>query len=139
MKKEDKILKVQVRWTGKNYCCGLNDVGGVVIVTNKTLDGLKRDFEEALQFHIEGCEADGDILPEYLVRGDYRIDYELDTAALLRAAENYTTLTAISKVSGINVKQLSHYVNGLKKARRPQRDRIVCGLHELGRHFLALG
>ena len=141
MKKDCKILNVQVSWTGDNFCGGLYDreIEGAVIVTNKTLEGLKKDFEEALKFHIEGCEAGGDIIPEYLVRGDYRIKYELDATALLKDAEKYTTLTAISKITGINVKQLSHYANGQKKARRPQRDRIICGLHELGRHFLALG
>ena len=136
---EKQEIKVLVEWTGDNFCCGISSEDyGTVAVADKTLNGLKKNFEEALRMHIEGCVADGDILPDYMIRGDYIVDYELDTAALLRDAENFTTLTVISKWSGINVKQLSHYVNGLKKAKRQQRERIVNSLHEIGRYVLAL-
>lgn len=136
---EKKVIKILVEWTGDNFCCGLSDdVLGTLVAVHRTLQGLKDIFSESLRLHIQGCLMDGDTLPAYLVNGDYTLLYELDTAALLRDAENYTTLTAISKASGINVKQLSHYANGLKKARKPQRERIIRGLHEIGRHILAI-
>ncbi|MDE7438236.1 MAG: CopG family transcriptional regulator, partial [Muribaculaceae bacterium] len=114
------------------------DIGGVVVVTAKTLTKLKEDFEESLRWHIEGCIADGDVLPDYLANGDYTIDYELDTAAMLREAEQFTTMAAISRVTGINQKLLSHYANMLKIPRPAQRQRIVDGLHAIGRQFLAV-
>lgn len=136
---ERKKLKVQVGWSGKNFCCELSkDIGGVVVVTAKTLPKLKEDFEESLRWHIEGCIADGDVLPDYIVSGDYEIDYELDTAAVLREAEQFTTMAAISRVTGINQKLLSHYANMLKIPRPAQRQRIVDGLHAIGRQFLAV-
>lgn len=136
---EMNTLKVHVGWSGKNFCCGLSDgIGGVVVVTAKTLSKAKADFEEALRWHIEGCVADGDVLPDYLVAGDYELDYELDTAAMLREAEQFTTMAAISRVTGINQKLLSHYANMLKIPRPAQRQRIVEGLHAIGRQFLAV-
>ena len=136
---EKKKLKVQVGWSGKNFCCELSeDIGGVVVVTAKTLSKLKEDFEESLRWHIEGCAADGDVLPDYIVNGDYELDYELDTAAVLREAEQFTTMAAISRVTGINQKLLSHYANMLKIPRPAQRQRIVDGLHTIGRQFLAV-
>lgn len=136
---EKHKLKVQVGWSGKNFCCGISeDIGGVVVVTAKTLTKLKEDFEESLRWHIEGCIADGDVLPDYLANGDYTIDYELDTAAMLREAEQFTTMAAISRVTGINQKLLSHYANMLKIPRPAQRQRIVDGLHAIGRQFLAV-
>ena len=132
-------LKVHVGWSGKNFCCGVSEgIGGVVVVTDKTLAKAKSDFEESLRLHIEGCVADGDALPEYLVAGDYELDYELDTAAMLREAEQFTTMAAISRVTGINQKLLSHYANMLKIPRPAQRQRIVEGLHAIGRQFLAV-
>lgn len=132
-------LKIHVGWSGKNFCCGLSEgIGGTVAVTAKTLAKLKEDFEESLRWHIEGCIADGDPLPDYLVTGDYELDYELDAAALLRDAEYFTTLAAISRVTGINQKLLSHYANALKIPRASQRQRIVDGLHNIGRQFLAV-
>ncbi len=132
-------LKVEVSWTGKNFCCAWSDdVAGSVVATGKTLAKLKEDFDESLKWHIEGCVADGDVLPLYLVNGDYELEYSLDTAALLRDAETYTSIAAISRASGINPKQLSHYANGIKQPREVQRRRILDGLRLIGTRILAL-
>lgn len=132
-------LKISVSWTGSNFCCAWSDdEAGTVVVTSKTLLSLKEDFEQSLKWHIEGCMEDGDKLPEYLVNGNYELEYELDTAALLQDAETYTTMAAISRASGINQKQLSHYANGLKRPRPEQRARIIAGLHVIGSQILAL-
>lgn len=65
--------------------------------------------------------------------GKYEFEYYLDTAALIRSCEQYASLAAISRVSGVNERQLSHYATGKKKPRPQQRERIVRGLHEIGR------
>lgn len=132
-------LRIDVSWTGKNFCCAWSDEdAGTVVATAKTLAKLQEDFAESLKWHIEGCVTDGDHLPDYLVKGDYELDYKLDTAALLRDAETYTTMAAISRACGINQKQLSHYANGNKQPREAQRNRIVEGLHLIGSKILAL-
>ena len=135
----NRKLKVDVSWTGKNFCCSWSDeVAGTVVVTAKTLEKLKENFAESLKWHVEGCVEDGDELPQYLVDGDYELDCNLDTAALLRDAETYTTMAAISRASGINQKQLSHYANGVKQPRPMQRARIIAGLHVIGSRIMAL-
>ena len=135
-----KIFKINTGWTEDNFCCVLDDpeINGSVIATNKTLEGLKAEFAEALKFHIEGCVADGDDLPRYLIDGDYELEFILDVPAILRNAETFTTLTAISRVTGINKNQLSHYATGEKKARPDKRVKIVEGIHEIGRRALAV-
>jgi len=42
------------------------------------------------------------------------------------------TFAGMEKFTGISAKQLQHYSSGLKKPRRPQRERIVNGLTRLG-------
>ena len=136
---EKKRIKVEVSWTDDNFCCVWTDEdAGTVLVTAKTMEKLKKDFMESLRLHIEGCVRDGDILPEYLVKGEYEPEYILDTAAILRDAEEYTTMAAISRASGINQKQLSHYASGLKHPRSTQIERIKAGLHRIGSQLLAL-
>ena len=50
-----KKLNVLVDWCDKNYSAFINeDVDGVIIVTDKTLDGLKTKLQEAAEFHFEG-------------------------------------------------------------------------------------
>ncbi len=106
--------------------------------TNRSLEGLKEEFERSLQWHIESMLEDGDEVPSWLATHDYTIEYELHTSALLREAEKFTTMTALSKETGINVKQLSHYASATKNPRPAQRQRIIDGLHAIGRKFLTL-
>lgn len=81
-------LRVDISWSGKNFCCAWNDeAAGTVLVTAKTLAKLKEDFADYLKLHIEGCVADGDVLPQYLVDGYYELEFHLNTVALLRDAE----------------------------------------------------
>ena len=132
-------LNIEISWSEKNYCCGWSFEGiGAVLCTNKTIGGLKKEFEESLRFHIEAMVEDGEIVPEWLAFGEYDIEYTLSSAALLREAEQFTTMAAISRITGINQKLLSHYANAIKIPRPAQRQRIVDGLHQIGRQFLAV-
>lgn len=133
------IINVEISWAEKNYCCGWGYKGiGAVLCTNKTLSGVKQDFEESLRFHVEAMIEDGEQVPGWLASGDYEIIYTLSASALLRNAESFTTMAAISRVTGINQKLLSHYANALKIPRSAQRQKIVEGLHQIGRQFLAV-
>ena len=95
------------------------------------------NYLDGLKFHIERCLEDDDQIPESIRKGEYEIEYYLEVPALLRDAERYFTLSALSQVCGINRKQLSHYATGEKKARPDKRKKIIEGLHEIGRQALA--
>lgn len=132
-------IHVDVSWTGDNFCCSWADGhDGVVLVTAKTFQKLKDDFAESLRLHIQGCVEDGDSFPDYMVRGDYDIEYDLDAAALIRNAETFTTMLAISRISGINQKQLSHYANGVKHPRPLQVARIKAALAIIGTQLISM-
>jgi predicted RNase H-like HicB family nuclease len=133
-------IKVDVQWCDKNFGASFGDnVPGAVVLTAKTFEELKREVPETLKFHVEGMIADGDDVPQWLRDGDYEFEYNLlDVATMLRAYEPYYTLAALSHATGINQHQLSHYANGLKHPRPQQRQRIVEGMHEIGRQLLAV-
>lgn len=137
---EKEIINVETSWAENNFCCGLYlpEINGTILQTADTLSGLKEGFAEALRTHIEACIEDGDNVPEYLVKGDYELNFVLDVRALLKDAENYTTLAAISKASGINSRQLSHYAAGKKKPRPDKREKIIDGIHCIGNRALAV-
>mgnify|MGYP002791103368 CR=1 FL=1 len=119
-------IKVKVDWCDKNFGAVTEDdvLCGVVIATSKSYDGLMQEL------------SDGETVPEWLVNGDYEFDVELGVAALLRKCEQFTSLAAIARVSGINQQQLSHYASGLRVPRIEQRKRIVDGLHRIGKEFM---
>jgi hypothetical protein len=72
-------INVKIGWSGENYSCVVDDaaLNGVILVTCKTLEGIKKKFQESLQFHINGCIQDGDQLPEWLTNGQYDINYRI--------------------------------------------------------------
>lgn len=136
---EKHKLHVEVSWTEDNFCgAWIDGHDGVVLVTAKTFLNFKKDMAESIRLHIQGCVDDGDSFPEYLVNGDYDIEYDLDAAALIRTAETYTTMSVISRISGINQKQLSHYANGVKHPRPVQIAKIKSALAFIGSQLIAL-
>ena len=132
-------VKVNVSWCNKNFAATLGDnVPGAVLFTAPTFEKLRKEAKETLEFHVEGMLLDGDDVPQWLRDGDYEFQYELDTTALIRVCESFTSLAAISRASGINHHQLSHYANGIKTARPLQRKRIVDGIHRIGEELLSV-
>lgn len=133
-------IRVDVAWCDKNFGASLGEnVPGAVVVTAKTFAELQKEIKTSLDFHLEGMAKDGDEIPQWLADGDYEFEYNfVDVAALLRAYEPFVSLAAISRSSGINQHLLSHYANGIKKPRPQQRERIVQGIHNIGKELLAL-
>lgn len=129
----EKII-VEISWD-KNYSAVLENVNGIVIATHKTLEGVKKEFESALKFHIEGLRKDHDDIPKSL-RGYYELVFKQDVHALLNTYKGVISHSALSKVSGINKKQLGHYAQGKKIPRSPQREKIIKGFHKLGQEFI---
>ena len=133
-------IQVYVQWCDKNFGATLGDnVPGAVVLTAKTYAELQHEVPETLRFHVEGMVEDGDDVPQWLRDGDYEFEYDLaDVTTMLRAFGDDLTLSAISRATGINQRQLSHYANGLKVPRPQQRQRIVDGIHSIGRRLMAV-
>ncbi len=133
-------IRVDVSWCENNFSASLGDnVPGAVVFTADTFVDLQKEAQESLDFHVEGMIDDGDEVPQWLVNKEYEFEYKfLDATSLLRAYGPYLSLAAISRASGINQHQLSHYANGLKKARATQRERIVDGIHKIGKELMAV-
>ena len=126
-------IQVKIGWSGKNYCaCSQGEeINGIVVVTNKTLKGVKKDFEDGLKFHIEGCMQDNDVLPKWIVSGQYELDYTLETSALIHSLDGILTRSAIARVSGINEKLIGHYASGYRNPRKKQIEKIINGIRTI--------
>jgi hypothetical protein len=133
-------IQVKIGWSGKNYSCAADDsvLNGIVVVTNKTLEGLKKDIQESLQFHIEGCATDGDKLPEWLLNGEYELNYILETSALIHSLDGILTRSALSRATGINERQIGHYASGHRNPRPNQRERIIKGIHSISKELASV-
>ena len=133
----EKII-VLVGWSNKNYSAitdDYNSLNGIVVATGSTFEILQKEFESALKFHIEGCLADNDSLPDWLLSGNYQLEYEFATSALLHRLDGILTRSAIARVSGINERQLGHYALGIRNPRPEKRRQIIEGIHQISREL----
>ena len=124
-------IKIDISWSGDNYCAGTGNINGAVIVTNKTLSGVKMDFAEALQFHIDGSIEDGDELPDFIKNKDFELDFNLQVSALLHKLDGVITRAALSRATGINERQLGHYIQGKKEPRPETQLKIKKGIKKI--------
>ncbi len=124
-------IKVKVDWCDKNYAAVTEDdrLFGMVIVTAKTYSALLGNLRKAVEEHVQ--EETDYAFPSWLTEGHFDFSIELGTAALLKKSEQYTTLVALARESGISKVLLSHYANGQKKPSIMQRKRICNGLHRI--------
>jgi predicted RNase H-like HicB family nuclease len=127
-----QTITVNIDWED-NYGAYSEEVSGCV-ATNKTLEGVKQAYIEALEFHLEGLHTDGDEIPA-VIQGKYRLDFFLNVRALLHYFEGILTRAALSRVTGINERQLGHYITGHRKPRPEQRKKIVEGIHRIGKEI----
>ena len=127
-----KTITVNIDWEN-NYGAYSEKVSGCV-ATHKTLEGVKKAYTEALEFHLEGLKKDNDEIPAVL-QGKYKLDFVLNVRALLNYFEGVLTRSALSRVTGINERQLGHYITGHRKPRPEQRKKIVEGLHRIGKEI----
>lgn len=132
-------IQVYLSWADTNFCGSYSDnVPGGVAFTAKTFDEAMREAQETLDFHLQGYAEDGEA-PQWYLDHDYELEFQfMDVFTLLHACSSDTTLASISRATGINQTQLSHYANGVKTPRPAQRQRIVDGLHAIGRRLLAV-
>lgn len=127
---------VDISW-GKNYTAVLDEVGGIVVATHKTLEGVKDAFYSALEFHIEGLKKDKDDIPKVL-QGEYELEFKMDVHALLNHFGSVLNRSALSKRTGINAKLLGHYAQGRRNPKEKQREKIILGIQQIGKEFISV-
>jgi len=135
-----KKIEVKIGWSGENFSCIADDaaLNGIVIATGETLEGLKKQFQESLQFHIEGCIQDGNQLPEWLINGQYDLDFTLEISALLHSFDGILTRSAIARAAGINEKHIENYASGHRLPRPHQKKKIINAFHSIGRELVSV-
>jgi predicted RNase H-like HicB family nuclease len=126
-------IVVNVEFDG-GYGASIHSLPGCVAVAD-TFRELRDSMEEAVEMHLQSMREDGDPIPDGFT-GGYELAYKLDAQALLVAYDGIFTKAAISRLSGINEKQLWHYATGLKKPRPAQREKIARALHGFGRELI---
>jgi predicted RNase H-like HicB family nuclease len=108
-----------------------------VFAFGDTVEDAKIDAQAAIDGYIVALNKCNQPIPEIL-KNQYELVFQFDVEALLKYIDGTVTKTALAKASGIHPTQLSHYSSGLKKPRKQQREKIIAGLHKLGKDLLSV-
>ncbi len=131
----EKVV-VTVEQSENNYSSFIEILPGCVS-TGKTFEELKRNMQEAVEFHLEISREYGDEISDQF-SGDYELVFRFDTQSLLQHYRGIFTNAALQRLTGINQRQLQHYASGASRPRREQEKRIETALHHLGEELLAV-
>lgn len=105
------------------YAAG-DSIEAVKADTYKAIDVMKKNLPEAQW-------------PKQ-IRGDFEIEWKIDVPSFLDYYSDYMSLAGMERVTGINQKQLSNYLNRRSVPRRRQADRIMTGIRKFATELLSL-
>lgn len=131
-----KRLTAIIESADNNYSAYIEGLDGIV-ATGSTIDEIKMNMAEALEFFIEGCRDMGCEIPDEL-KEDYEIDFRMDVKSLLEMYSGIFTKAGLERITGINQKQLWHYANGKTKPKPTQRQKIENAIHKLGDELIRI-
>lgn len=118
-----KKIETIISWSGDNYCAHA-EIDGVVVDTNLSFEKLKKSFLKTLAFHLDSPVDDNDV--NYIVTG----------SALLKLNEERLERSTIAKYTGINERQLGHYIQGISQPRPATDQKIREGFRKIARDLL---
>lgn len=79
-------LRIIIDWVPDNYSAAPTDENIACVATGESLEEVKKNIVEALDFHVEGLREFGYAVPAALA-GDWKPEFELTA----RAEEEYIT------------------------------------------------
>jgi len=115
-------------WAYSESCDGIYAAG-------ESVEEVKADTEKAIG--LIKAELPEERWPAPL-RGDYEIEWKLDAQSFLEYYKGFMSLSGLEKITGVNQKQLSNYLNHRATPRRKQAERINDGLHRFARELLSV-
>jgi hypothetical protein len=130
-------FKVQVSKTPTGYCAAMDEIPGWIVGVSGSFADLQKEVKESIEFYVECAKTDGEAYPAAL-DGEYELDYAFTIESLLSFYDGIISRAALSRLTGINEKQLGHYVCGRSHPRREQSQKIVGALHRLGNELTAI-
>lgn len=109
-------------WAYAENAAGVNGVGDTV--------------EKAKKSALEGLEIQKEL--GNLEDKDYKVIFKFDTESLLNYYKNIFSAPALSRLTGINEKQIHHYASGYRKPRPATVKKFENALHRLGEELLTV-
>lgn len=130
-----KVVVIIERGTDGTYSAYIenNNLPFGVIGDGNTVAETIADFQTALNDMRDYYLQIGKEFPQGL-----QFEYKYDTASFLQHYAYAFTLAGLERITGVNQRQLSHYINGIRKPSKATREKIEQRLHDFGNEISAV-
>jgi len=127
-----KTIEVKVEYAGTNLSAYIERAP--IVVVGKDLAEVEKNVQEAIAVYMESCN-ELQITPVEMLTGEYSLTYKIDAATFINYYSSIFTKAALSRITGINERQLWHYAAGVHKPRRTQLEKIQQGVKRLSQEL----
>lgn len=135
LKKRDMEKIIMVIEKSKDFYDAYSENCEGIYAAGGSIDDVKKDTEAAIGIIKRDYPESEWPAP---LRGEYEIEWKMDVQSFLEYYKDYLSLSGLEKITGINQKQLSNYLNRRSKPRRRQLERISEGLHRFASELLSV-
>lgn len=126
-----KVNAVIEKASDGNYSIYMNadDMPYLVTGTGKTVKEAKKVFEDGYEDIKKYYEENGEPFEEV------EFCYQYDIPSFLQEYAYLITLSGLERVTGVNQKQLGHYISGFRHPSAKTAKKIEEGIRKLGQEF----
>ena len=126
-----KTVEVIVEHAGKNLSAYIEPAP--IITVGNSMAEVEFNMREAIDLYLEDNPNPVDILS-----GEFELNFKIDAATFINYYSNIFTKAALSRITGINERQLWHYAAGVHKPRKQQIEKIQQGIRALTKELSSI-
>ncbi|WP_418944715.1 antitoxin HicB [Phocaeicola plebeius] len=130
-----KIVEVIVEHAGNNLSAYIE--GAPVITVGNDVKEIEKNMKEAVELYLDSCN-EMNIAPVEVLQGEFTLKFKIDAATFINYYSSIFTKAALSRITGINERQLWHYAAGVHKPRKQQLEKIQKGINALTEELAAI-
>lgn len=130
-----KTVEVIVEHAGNNLSAYIE--GAPVITVGNDVKEIEKNMKEAVELYLESCQ-EMNIAPVEVLQGEFIFKFKIDAATFINYYSSIFTKAALSRITGINERQLWHYAAGVHKPRKQQLEKIQKGINALTEELAAI-
>ena len=124
-----KKVLVSVSKTDNGFSASCDLLPGWVVAFTGNFDEFVAYVKESIDFYVACAKEDGEEYPA-IFDEDYSFIFRMNTQSLLLYYNKILSRAAIARLTGVNEKQLGHYLCGISKPREKQSEKIRKGIHK---------
>lgn len=130
-----KTVEVIVEHAGNNLSAYIE--GAPVMTVGNDVKEIEKNMKEAVELYLDSCN-EMNIAPVEILQGEFTLKFKIDAATFINYYSSIFTKAALSRITGINERQLWHYAAGVHKPRKQQLEKIQKGINALTEELAAI-